>query len=194
MPRLDEITLNNLISTNCSTNGVGDNTGADLRQVYSSILLSLSTPECVITGGAASFNLTTLPQKLTTFTDDRTVGNDLFTPDSANDKIIVNLAAEHTAKLTFNGEWGANIDAFFQIYVNGAPAFGSPEIIQSGRGPGRSVDMFKEREVPVGVNPPYSYSLPVDVEVYAWAESPTTLTQFTVGLKLKYKQLTIGTI
>lgn len=183
------------IATNIPTNGVGDIDAAKVRSVLEDMVVSSTDSDAIIYSEGGVFPLTTLPQKLDIFDVSNSLNSaDILTPDHLNDKIIALQPCEHRANITVGAEWSNNVGVFFEVYVGGAPLPNSLPIELTGRGPGKTVSTFESRDGTVGVNAPYSQTLPTDVELWAYAASPTTVTFSYLGLELQYATHSIRTV
>ena len=80
-------------------------------QSYAGVILDGNVPGISITGTPALYNH---------FTTDANTPNDIFTSDQANGKIIVKEPCLVFISITYNGQWAANEDLVFMVYINGA--------------------------------------------------------------------------
>lgn len=148
----------------------------------------------VISGDVDSISVTTTPQLLATFDTNVTSANELFETDAANDNISQLIPALVAFSFGMQAEWASNVDLHIAMKINDVDYPYFQAIQQGGLGPGKTVDMYKERIVPIGENAPFSLTFPAKIELWISGSSSTTVSQVHIEFGPKYEAYTIRTV
>jgi len=123
------------IDAKLPTGGLGI-VAVDHRSLLTDMVDSTSSTFGGIGGGSTpALEVTATPTKIADFSADTTPANDLFTPDAANDRIIVKDPCAVFVNFRLAGMWPAVEDLTVEIYLNGVPnPMGPISLTQEGAG------------------------------------------------------------
>lgn len=98
----------------------GENSASKVRGVLNDITDSTFPYAGVISdGNVPGISVSATKVKHTDYTTNNTSENDLFKPDQTNGQVQVKDSGLFVAYISFTGQWAANEDLSFEVFLNG---------------------------------------------------------------------------